>query len=621
MNPLRALFLALVLVPGTAVAQDPPPRLPPGDSVAIVPPDSLVAGADTVPTFHNLPALPDGGPSGWAAGVWSWDHPAILASGANTLVELFDDVPGIVPLPAGDYGTPAAFSAFGLGAGGVRVLRDGFELIPLAGGVTDLQRVGLAGIGRIRLRREGGRMLVEMWSLEHDDARPFSLVEAGTGDLDNNLFRGTFLAPNALGGSLAVALERSDSRGAARGETGSRTGSWLRYQLNRGDDAGLALDFRRMTSRSEVAAFPSPSTRTDVTLRGRARLAEGVVAELFTGRSSHAVDEERLFYATEGGRTSQHGLRVAAERAGFWSSGSFRIFGGDDLLENRLDLSGGWSRPSIGGAMARFSRDDWKGARPKSYGAHAWAGPVAGITLFGSMDSGDYGARSGPVLDVAPPEPEAPDPTEPTEPGIPAWSVRTDPVLQVADRTTYRAGAALSVRGFELSGAVLGVEQDASLPLGLAPDLGAMPASGATRRGWETRGALPGPIEGLRIVGAYQEWDEPGPYLPRRIYRAALDFHRTYMETGNFELRAYLGVRGHDPMQVFVPGGADPDAPSLATVPFFQSWDGRIQVRIVTVRIFVSWENAFVRRNLQAFPGRPLPALRTSYGLRWTMWN
>ncbi|MEX2467476.1 MAG: Plug domain-containing protein [Gemmatimonadota bacterium] len=615
---LFLLLLALALAPEVAVAQDPPPPRPAPDSVAAAPPDSLAA-ADTLPTFHNLPSLEDAIPAKWATGVWSWDHEQILASGANTLVELFDEVPGVVPLRAGDYGTPSAFSAFGLGAGGVRVLRDGFELLPLGGGVTDLQRIGLGGIGRIRLHREGGRLLVEMWSLEHDDGRPYSLVEAGTGDLDNNLFRGTFLAPNAFGGSLAVGLERSDSRGAARGETGSRTGSWLRYQLHRGDAAGIGLDFRRMTSRSEVADYASPSTRTDVTLRARARLGEGVVAEASAGRSSHDVDDERLFYATEGGRTTQHGLRLATEHGGLWSNAAFRLFRGDDLVENRLDLAGGWTRAGVGGATARFSREDWVGARPKSYGVRAWAGPVAGITLFGSMDSGRYGARLGPVLDVAPPEPV--EPTDPTDPTVPTWSDRSDPVLYVTDRTTYRAGASFSWRGAMASAAALGVEQDPALPLGLAPDLGTAPVPGGTRRGWEAHGSIPGPLDGLRIVGSYQEWDVPAPYLPRRIYRGALDYHQTFMETGTLELRAYLGVRGHDPMQVFATPDADGAGTDLTTVPFFQSWDGRIQIRIVTVRIFVSWENAFVRRNLQAFPGRILPPLRTSYGIRWTMWN
>jgi len=61
--------------------------------------------------------------------------------------------------------------------------------------------------------------------------------------------------------------------------------------------------------------------------------------------------------------------------------------------------------------------------------------------------------------------------------------------------------------------------------------------------------------------------------------------------------------------------------PELASVPFYQNWYARIQARIVTVRIFIGWENFAIRRDLQSFPGRLLPATRATYGLRWTMWN
>jgi hypothetical protein len=620
---LAALLLAFVLTPVWAAAQDPTP--PVADTVAPLPADSLArvppaprdtaAITDTLPSFHNLPALDEPMPAGWATGIWVWTHAELMESGANTLVELFDDVPGMVPLPAGDYGTPAAVSAFGLGAGGVRVIRDGFELLPLEGGVVDLQRVGLGGIGRVRLRRDGGQVVVEMSSLDHDDSRPFSLVEAGTGDLDNNLFRGTFTAPNALRGSLGLALERSDSRGSGPNETGSRTGTWLRYQLHRGDAAGLALDFRRMGSRSEVAAYPSPVTRTDFAVRARARLADGVTAELYTGKSTHDVEDERSLYATEGGSTSQHGIRLDAARRGFWLDGAFRLYRGDDLAENRLDLSGGWVRDGVGGVRGHFARADWVGAEPNSLGVSAWVEPVRGVQLFGSWDSGEYGARSGPALEIAPPA------VGPDDPVPPEWADRTPASVWITERTTYRAGAALTVRGVTLSAAALGLEHDLSLPLALPSDAESGPVPGDTRRGWEAYTSVRLPIDGLRFVGAYQEWDRPGPYLPARIYRGGLEFRRTYLGSGNFELYGALAVRGHDPMEVFDVDGDPGGSAGLATVPFFQSWDARIQIRIVTVRIFVSWENASVRRDLQAFPGRVLFPLRTSYGIRWTMRN
>ncbi len=625
-----ALLAGLLAFPGEARAQDPPqPPPPPADTLpppvvdtAAAPPavDTTVTGAapDTAGgVFHNLPRLADGPPPGWERGIWEWDHEAIMASGANTLLELVAPLPGIVPLRAGDYGTPAALGAFGLGAGGLRIVRDGWEVTPLSGGVPDLQLVGLGGIEHVRLRREGGGILLELRSRTYDDGRPYSLVEAGTGDLDNNLFRGTFADPGALGGSLGVALEREDSRGAGQGEAGSRIGSWVRYQLHRGDDAGLAVDFRRMSARTEVEAYASPRTRTDLVLRGRARLADGLVAEAYTGRASLDVGDERPAHATEGGTVTQHGARLSLERGGAWVLGEMRLFGGDGLAEHRAGLSGGWGA-RIGGVSARVVHEDWKGARPSHYGVEGWLGPLGGITLFGSWHDGRHGAPSGPLQAVTPATP----PDDPAAPEPPPVLPTT---LLVADRTAWRAGASLSWGGLFLSGAALGVRDRTILPLGLAPDRGAVPVPGVQRRGWEVTGRVPTGLEGLQLTGSYQEWDRPGPYLPGRIYRGAIDYHALPMESDNLEIRVSVGVRGHDPMLVFVQPGAEGgvvgEGGPLAVVPFFQSWDAHAQIRVVTVRLFVSWENLAVRRNLQAWPGRLLPPIRTSYGIRWNMWN
>ena len=75
-----------------------------------------------------------------------------------------------------------------------------------------------------------------------------------------------------------------------------------------------------------------------------------------------------------------------------------------------------------------------------------------------------------------------------------------------------------------------------------------------------------------------------------------------------------------------IPGEPDPEIDEegtipLAVTPFYQDWFATMQVRVVTVQIFVKWENFARRPNLQAFPGRVLPITRTTYGLRWTLWN
>ena len=597
-----------LLVPSAATAQDPPDTLVvpiPGEPDTVTAVDSLPP--DTI--FYNLPALEVGSPTGFATGVWAWDRDDILASGANTLAELMADVPGLIALVGGDYGTPAAVSAFGLGAGGVRLFRDGFEVYPLEGGVVDLQHVGLAGIASVRLDRSMGAMTVHLRSFRHEEARPYSVIEAGTGDLDTNVFRGVFVEPTAFWGSLGVGLERVDTRGLAADEGGNRTGTWLRYQLHLRDRAGLAFDFRRMGSQTRVAAFAPELARTDIVVRGRAEVVSGVAVEAYTGGSILDADEAGEAYPHLGGARPQHGGRLSLERGGLWGLGEVRMFGGDDLPQRTIDLAGGYTRDGLGGVAGHQRLDRWSGTNIASAGARAWLGPFLGLTLFGSWEAGTFGARDGPVQDewgIVPP--------------LPATPVDPPPAPFFTERTGFRAGGTLSVLGAQLGGAALFLDVDQHVPLELEPDLGAQPVAGARRTGLEATASLPTPLDGLRIVGSYQRWDQDGPYLPQEIYRGSFDFHRIYLETGNFELWWSIGVRGHDPMSVFVPE-SETSAGGLETVPFYQLWYARIQARILTVRLFLGWENFALRRNLQTFPGRVLPGTRTFFGLRWDMWS
>ena len=120
----------------------------------------------------------------------------------------------------------------------------------------------------------------------------------------------------------------------------------------------------------------------------------------------------------------------------------------------------------------------------------------------------------------------------------------------------------------------------------------------------------------------------PWRYLPTQSYQASLNFHDTFYPTGNLEVWFDLGVQGRDPMavpffeEVEVGVGEEGQVRSVpAMVPFYQSWFVRLQIRIVTVRAFIMWENFTVRQRNQDLPGRILPATRSLYGVRWTLWN
>jgi hypothetical protein len=424
------------------------------------------------------------------------------------------------------------------------------------------------------------------------------------------MFRGMYADPTALRGSFAFALERVDTRGYGQNEGGNRTGTWVRYQLHLRNRAGIAVEYRRMSSETQVADYASSVRRNDVALRARAELFSGVAAELYTAWSSHRVDDVRPEYDFEGGTRTQHGGRLAVSRAGLWARGDARLFPDDDLLTYRLDGAVAYDVGRLGLA-GRASRAGWEGRDVIAYSGSAWITPVPGVSLFASWDEGTYAARSDALLDVLPP----PDTTGvvPSPPSV--------PTLATADRRVLRAGGSLTAFGTTLAAAALRAEADAHLPLGLELDRGAQPVPGGERQGLELWGVLPTPWASLRLEGSYQVWDQAGPYLPKEIYRGALVFRRTYLASGNFELWWSLGVRGHDPMEVFVAPGAPAGPSGLATVPFYQSWYGRIQARILTVRLFFGWENFTIRRNLQNFPGRLLPVTRSFFGLHWDLWN
>ncbi|HUF75750.1 MAG TPA: TonB-dependent receptor plug domain-containing protein [Longimicrobiales bacterium] len=632
MRGWAALAVLATGLPAARVdAQITPDSAQPADSVQILPDsvqilpdtaqilpdtaqvaDSAQIAADTVSAdtiFYNPPQLERGIPPGFATALWVWDHDDIMASGANTLVELLWEVPGVVTLLGGDYGTPAAISALGTGGGGVRIIRDGFEVYPLEGGVADLQRIGLVGVTRVRFQRSGGEMLIELTTFRYQDGRPFSMVEAGTGQLDTNLFRGLYADPRAFWGSIALGLERVDTRGYGDNEGGNRTGTWARYQLHWRERAAVAVDFRRMASETQVPDYAASAGRTDLTLRGRLELFEGVVLETYTGRSTYDVDDDRPPYEFEGGKRVQHGARLAAERGGLWMRGAYRLFRGDDLPSHRADASGGFTGGRFG-VSGWLSQASWRGAQVVGYGGAGWLGPLAGVTLFGSVDAGTYASRTTPVLDELPVRPP------PLLPPAPAPQT-----FATTERAATRVGASVTLLGTTLAAAALRVDNDVHIPLGIEPDRGSPLVPGQERYGVEAWASLPTPWRSMRLEGSYQRWDEEGPYLPEEVYQAGFVFHRTYLPTENFELWWSLGVRGHDPMLAFVADDGQGGPGGLARVPFFQSWYGRIQARILTVRLFFTWENFTIRRNLQSFPDRLLPVTRSFFGLRWDLWN
>ena len=616
------------------------PLAPATDSLAPLP-DSLAALSDSLLAadsladslvVHLFPELPDPSRGGWATGVWEWDREALLGNQALSLAQLLDQIPGTIALRGGDFGTPNIVTAFGGGGGRVRLYIDGFEMVPLRAGAPDLAQMGLAGFQLVRVRRSTDGLRVELTSLEVDDPRPYSLVEVGTGDLQTNMLRATFSHPSTLGGSLAFTLDRLDTEGTGRTEPGATTGGWLRYSRRLGSHVSLRGELRRISaSRPSALYTPGQQGRSTGTVRDprrtcspaspRRSLPEYPLAAPVTQANPDCV-------AWRPSVRGQTGVRLAAEHAfgerlGVWTTGRWASMGADAWPEQTLEVAAGLNT-FLGGVEGDWNREKWLGEDLSARSLRAWTAPLFGLSFFGETRDGATGVPFRLF-----------DPRD-TIPEIPRLA--GPPVSFTTERRSTRVGAQFTWRDLSLGAAQVELEQDRLSPFGFPMDSAGVVQEGGIRSGIEASARVPLYFDGLYASVSYQVWDKDAPdwrYLPEESWNGQLGYHRTFLDTENFEIWTEIGVEGREPMVVpFMapddPGEGQPDdeepegevaAPGFLTVPYHQSWYFRLQLRVLTFHLFVLTENFTAERELQDFPERFLPGGRSIYGIKWTLWN
>jgi hypothetical protein len=618
--------------------------LTPDDSLGLqeVLPDSINP-EDTLPAVQ-LPELANPLPEGWYTGVWEWNREEILGSKAITLAELLEEIPGVVPLRGGDYGTPVSVSVFGAGGGRIKVFRDGIEILPLEGSVPDLSRVGIGGVRSVRVVRSVGDLRIELESVLAEGGRPYTLVEAGTGDLNTNVFRGTFSHPRALGGVVALSMERVDTRGPRGEEPGISQGARLRYARPLLGKGVLLFDFASNSVDRVGPYSPPKASRSDWSLRTRWSVFPGLVGDLYYGSSSLHTEEPDTFEFGLESRT-QLGALVTYDSEWVRASGRVRRLSGEGLPGTTAHLEAQGTLGRFVGVAGETTWESWEDRSISRSRFRAWTAPVWGLSLFAETGSGEWGLPYLPAIIAPPPPPpnfvEEPAPFDTFPAALPG--------PRFAEHSGSRAGAQLQWKGLSLAGALLKSESDSLFLFGLPTDRSGETQVGGSRDGFELSARIPIYPTGLSLVGWWQRWDQaedvwttpedttaspelvpedkvPWRYLPRQSYQASLSFHDTFFPTGNLELWFDLGVRGRDPMAVPFPEeievGEEGDTRVIPTmVPFYQSWFVRLQIRIVTVRAFIVWENFTIRQQNQDYPGRIFPATRSLYGVRWTLWN
>lgn len=600
-----ALCLALVGLPYSSApldAQDPDTvRLdpePPDTLARPVAQDTLAqdtTAQDSVVPPPRLIDLEAPGPTGWTTGVWEWSRQDLLRLPDLTLVHLLARLPGLGSVRPGLAGQAESNTVFASAAGAITYVVDGFPMDPLVEPTFDPSRLPLLALERVRIERRvtGATVHIETLSPIHGEAH--SVIEAATGDLDTNLFRGIFMAPNILGGPLALGFERLASESVAGGGS-NQTAGWLKYTFVR-DSSGLQFEYRQSSLDRDGVGEPLSGERRDWAVRARSRFGP-VAAEAYGGATT-VEDEAGDVLIREG--TPQAGLRLASRfgpRVPLDVLAAIRLRSHPRLPAQEVDVRAWLGATDWIGLGAQVVQGWWDGPTTTGrWSASARLGPLLGLTAFASVD------RSGALLGDGDAELRIEG-----SPGIPGFSLSRD---------GERLGAEWSYRGFRVGGAVLRTSSDSAAAFGLAFDRDARRVAAGEATGYEVTARIPTGFDPIWLEGWLVGMDaDPGwLYLPEHQWRAAAVYHHRPLPSGNLEI--YLRAEHQYRSGMAVPG----DGSGIAFVAPYRSTNAELTIRVVTVRAFLRWENIRHRLRQQDLPGFPLPGQNILYGVKWEFRN
>lgn len=592
-------LLSFCLIAGLAVV----PRAVWGQDTTAVVQDSVpqdsVEATDTMPPPPMLPELAAPFAERRAAGVWHWDQEALAATAAVTVLDLLDEIPGIATFRSGLLLQPEAASAYGGTSARVEVDLDGYVLDPMNASALDLSTIELSNLSDVLIERRLDLLRIRLRSAAPWDARPYSRVEAATGQPDANLFRGIFLSPDLWVGPFGVSIERLDTDGAGSSEPADVFDTWLKWGWQ-SETRGIQFEMRQSTlDRESPSPWPQTRKRRDLVLRARNRFGESITAEAYIGRASVEIEPLGEDAAPSGSSSPiersgvQTGIRTSVELPAGWLEASLRARDEPSLPRLQTDLGAGLNLGDVAALRADVTHQSWRNVDGMlSLSARADLGPFYGVTPFAEWTTGERGA--------------------------PLFSDPTLAAPLIDNRTAFRVGAQGAFPWITVGGALLHTEVDSVPAFGLAFDSAGRSYAGGSVDGFEVYGRTRLYFDWLAAEGSYYRWfsGEPWAYLPVEEGRGALTMNWTPLESGNLQIIGWLEARRRG--NVLTPNPED-DGLTLVTLPARTLYNAYLQIRIMSLRIFARYSN--LRGQVaEDIPGRNIGP-RFFYGVKWSFWN
>lgn len=618
---LGAAALALLPAAGSAqetdtlrVGQDTLPPVPADTFVlidSILEPDDTVTVerdslADTlsVPRLVPLP-LPRPLGASYANGVWEWNRAELLRSTALTVADLVERIPGLTRVRAGFVSQPEIAVSSAALSGDVDVFMDGYPLDPLTSTTMDLARIGITDLERVRVERRGARLRIELTPLEHpaprtdyettpDSGAAYTRVEIVTGDFDTDGLSGVFMAPRFLFGPFVGAISRLNSDGVGRAQPGRATSAWLRWSLLR-ERWGVHAEYRRNGVRRDPSSpFPGGQTREEIIVRARVRPWDAFTAELYGGHSE--VDDEFVDSLSTELAGTHVGLRTAYDRSWVGTHAAVRLRNGDVGPDLSYELDGALRPLAWLEVNGGFEAESWEDDGTARWLAGAALGPFLGARAFAEIADGSHGIH---------------------------WLDRAG-AAPIVERSTQRVGVDWTLGRWMLGAAAFTAEGDSVAPPALpgigpsgSPTLPLHP--GFDVQGYEVSARLPLPWD-FAVEGWYTrvdaEADARAVFQPVESARIGLAWHDLPLESIQLEVDARLELEYRGDMLA-----PRLDTGEIVAVAGQPSLDLDLNIRVLDIHAWISWQNILHNLERSDLPELPLPGQAAYFGVKWELWN
>ena len=527
-----------------------------------------------------------------------WTRKDVFSTGALTVQDLLDRIPGVTPIRSGWISQPMIASYMG-DPRRVRVYLDGLELQeldPRMNRIWDLTQIPLWALDDIRIERGATEIRVHMRSWRVERTTPFTRTDVYTGDQATNLYRGLFGRRYQHGEILQIAGQQygtdpgrniaSSDQLSAMGRVGVARRRWSAdaFLLRNDRSRGIA------TSDPDVDTIPgTKSTRSDAYVRfGYGTAEHGVWAQALAAAHKYGYGGEAAAdtVADTVRYESQYLLTGGYSRGPWRGSISQRIRVGGRRVKTPSARLGYESQRITVSALADLRGTD----STRRFEASAVARPMSFFFVAGAIGV----ERPKPVPD--------------------SLLLATSS----APANFSRAEVGVRVRELWLSGGVMRRDEvllDAPrIMIAETPDTFDLAATGtfATIRGrvWKSVYAN---IQGV-------QWSDTGSfYRPKYQTRSELYISTQLLDkipSGNFHMLLSVAHEYRSsslwPDQSVVGG--------VTRLPHYRTVSTLLQFRVISAEVFWNVRNMLGERYSQ-IPGYRQPRISNIYGVRWEFWN